>query len=836
MNFFNNLKMRTKLIITFLLVSIIPIAIVAVESGKTASEALMHHAFEHLSSVRKIKKHQIEHLFKRFQSELEVLADTVHFFMDDAYDILKQSNAINVSEEDFLSHIEVKGEDYFENFIKRRGYCDLFLIRPDGYCFYTVDKEADYRTNLVNGKWSSSNLGQLIRKVINTRQFGFADFAPYAPSNNEPAAFIAMPIVHDGKLEMIVALQISLDRVNRIMEQRDGMGKTGETYLVGPDKRMRSDSYLDPQGHSVKASFAGTIEKNGVDTEAAREALAGKTGEKVIIDYNGNQVLSAFTPVNVLGTTWALLSEIDCSEVKEPINTLIHKIMFISGIVILFVIGAAIFISMLIARPLQKATIFAQAVAAGDMDASLDVDQKDETGQVCAALKSIAETLKKMVSEVKTTANEIRHGRLRYRSSAKGFSGEFAGMLEDINSLADVFVNDIDNLPQPVMAIDKDFNVLYLNETGKKLAGSDAEGRKCYEVFKTSDCQTERCACARAMRSLQKVTSETDAHPGGLDLEIEYFGLPICDENGNAVGAFELVVDQTEIKNMLNRMKRVAAEANEISERVSSASEELSAQVEQVSQGAEEQKARMGETATAMEEMNATVLEVAKNASNAAESAGTAKEEAENGEQIVERAIAAINRVSELAQGLKENMHALGSKAESIGQVMNVISDIADQTNLLALNAAIEAARAGEAGRGFAVVADEVRKLAEKTMGATREVGEAISSIQTAAKQNIESMDVASKAVEEATELAGESGEALKKIVDLSIENSNQIQSIATASEEQSATSEEISRSVEEVNRIVGETAEAMIQSSQAVQELARMASELREVIKELEG
>ena len=150
--------------------------------------------------------------------------------------------------------------------------------------------------------------------------------------------------------------------------------------------------------------------------------------------------------------------------------------------------------------------------------------------------------------------------------------------------------------------------------------------------------------------------------------------------------------------------------------------------------------------------------------------------------------------MSELAQGLKENMHALGSKAESIGQVMNVISDIADQTNLLALNAAIEAARAGEAGRGFAVVADEVRKLAEKTMSATREVGDAIGSIQAAARQNIESVDVAAKAVEEATALAEDSGGALEKIVQLSGGTSNQIQNIATAAEEQSATSEEISR------------------------------------------
>jgi len=100
----------------------------------------------------------------------------------------------------------------------------------------------------------------------------------------------------------------------------------------------------------------------------------------------------------------------------------------------------------------------------------------------------------------------------------------------------------------------RNFDILFLNNVGKELTGDDAEGKKCFDVFKTSDCQTERCACARAMRSLQKEVSETDAHPGGHELEIEYYGLPICDKNGNAVGAFEIVVDQTEIKNMLKKI------------------------------------------------------------------------------------------------------------------------------------------------------------------------------------------------------------------------------------------------------------------------------------------
>ncbi|MDR1857746.1 MAG: methyl-accepting chemotaxis protein, partial [Desulfovibrio sp.] len=176
----------------------------------------------------------------------------------------------------------------------------------------------------------------------------------------------------------------------------------------------------------------------------------------------------------------------------------------------------------------------------------------------------------------------------------------------------------------------------------------------------------------------------------------------------------------------------------------------------------------------------------------------------------------------------------LGKQAEAIGGVMGVISDIADQTNLLALNAAIEAARAGEAGRGFAVVADEVRKLAEKTMSATQEVGSSIGAIQQSAKANMEAVAGAVHNVEEATTLANRSGDALKEIVDMSATNAAVVTSIATAAEEQSATSEEIAKALEEINRIVGETTDGMVQSSQAVQDLSKMAQELNSVMVKL--
>lgn len=278
-------------------------------------------------------------------------------------------------------------------------------------------------------------------------------------------------------------------------------------------------------------------------------------------------------------------------------------------------------------------------------------------------------------------------------------------------------------------------------------------------------------------------------------------------------------------------MTQAASQIEGVVERLSSASQELSTQVDSSAEGASVQKDRITETATAMEEMNSTVLEVARNAANAARSAESARQEALTGADVVRSVVEAIEKVQRQALALKENMSKLAVSAEGIGRIISVINDIADQTNLLALNAAIEAARAGEAGRGFAVVADEVRKLAEKTMIATKEVEQAIHGIQSATQVNSQSVDDSVSITHNATSLANESGNSLQRIVQLVAETSDQVSSIATASEEQSAASEEINRAISEVNSISDQTAEGMEESARAVNDLAEQAQELQRLV-----
>ncbi len=267
---------------------------------------------------------------------------------------------------------------------------------------------------------------------------------------------------------------------------------------------------------------------------------------------------------------------------------------------------------------------------------------------------------------------------------------------------------------------------------------------------------------------------------------------------------------------------------------ISDTSTQLAHQVAESTSAAEQQASRATETATAMNEMNATVLEVAKNAGEAAEVSATMRSCADEGANIVRQVVKAIDDVQQIYTVLKQDMAQLGENAGAITQVMGVISDIADQTNLLALNAAIEAARAGEAGRGFAVVADEVRKLAEKTMTSTNEVGNAINAIRSSAEKSIRQVDVAAESIARATELSNRSGQALEQIVSMAEQSADEVRAIATAGEQQSAASEEINHSITEINNIATETSSAMQQASQAIAALAQQAQNLNKVVEDM--
>ena len=316
---------------------------------------------------------------------------------------------------------------------------------------------------------------------------------------------------------------------------------------------------------------------------------------------------------------------------------------------------------------------------------------------------------------------------------------------------------------------------------------------------------------------------------------------PFFDTQGELLGSIAIWTDMTEIvekqklaEEQQAKMHQVADSSNVIAGEVTASTQDMSIRIEEASRGAEVQSDRVRETSTAMNEMNNTIQSVAQNASQASTTTVQAKEMAMEGAQAVEQVMQTVHAVTENADKLKERMMELDKQTEGIGTIIGVINDIADQTNLLALNAAIEAARAGEAGRGFAVVADEVRKLAEKTMEATKEVGTVISGIQNETSANVQQVDVTATQITNMAKLAQEASSRLTSIVALVEAAADQVQAIATAAEEQSATSYHVTNAVEEVSQISAQTTDNMHAAEQAIASLAKQANALRELIAQL--
>jgi len=264
---------------------------------------------------------------------------------------------------------------------------------------------------------------------------------------------------------------------------------------------------------------------------------------------------------------------------------------------------------------------------------------------------------------------------------------------------------------------------------------------------------------------------------------------------------------------------------------IASAAEELSAVTEQTSAGANSQKVETDQVATAMHEMAATVQEVARNAEQASHAATGADDEARAGDRVVGEAISQIERLAEEVHRSTEAMNLLQQESQKIGSVMDVIKSVAEQTNLLALNAAIEAARAGEAGRGFAVVADEVRGLAQRTQKSTEEIEELVAGLQHGTQQVANAMQGSRTLTDSSVELARKAGASLENITSTvsSIQSMNQ--QIAAAAEQQSAVAEEISRSILNVRDVSEQTAAASDETAASSVELARLGGHLQMLV-----
>ncbi|HEV2698659.1 MAG TPA: HAMP domain-containing methyl-accepting chemotaxis protein [Terriglobales bacterium] len=306
--------------------------------------------------------------------------------------------------------------------------------------------------------------------------------------------------------------------------------------------------------------------------------------------------------------------------------------------------------------------------------------------------------------------------------------------------------------------------------------------------------------------------------------------------NNLAVADLEMSQDEIgkageALNTMKNQLRGMIQSIGGTADHVASASEEISSSAEQQAQSSATQKDQTTQVATALQEMNVTVQQVSENSSKASDASRKAAETARHGGSIVDETLAKMQVIAESVRSTASRVQELGKSSDQIGRIIGVINDIADQTNLLALNAAIEAARAGEQGRGFAVVADEVRKLAERTTTATKEIAQMIETVQQGTKLAVGAMEEGTRQVEEGVRTTNKAGEALREIIQMSEQVGDMIAQIATAATEQSSATDEINHSMEQISNLVKESASGAQQSAKACQDLSGMAFELQKIV-----
>ena len=534
------IPIRWLLVAGFLLAGLLPVMVGALVSFKVGRRELKQQAFHKLEAVRAIKRDQIERFFRERLADVRTLAadPTLKAAFSELRSAAAAAGAAGPGRRlrgrdqgrfeapELYRAVHDRHVGFLAGYIREQGYYDLLLLDETGLACFSVEKEDDFGVKHsadfgVNHASDASALSDAWRAVRATDAAVLTDMKLYAPSKDAPAQFVAAPITGTDGSRGVLVLQVSIDSIDAVMSRRDGLGETEESYLVGQDLRLRSDSVLDPQGHGVVMSFRGSPEEHGVTTPAVKQALAGRTGTAVVRGYRGSQVLSAYAPIAVGGTSWAVVVEIEEREIDRRIDrALSGSFMLILGISAAAVLLLALLVSALIARHLK-----ALSQRFGDL------------------------------------TEEVLAGRLTASGDPEGVGPDFRALVARTNDLVSAFVSRLDDLPVPVLMMDREARLCFVNTAAAQLCGQSREeliGRPCCDSFRfREDGSDAGCPGALALTGESSVQGQTHLATARGEIPITYTSSPVRHPDGRILGAWQVFMDQSENQRMALENRRL---------------------------------------------------------------------------------------------------------------------------------------------------------------------------------------------------------------------------------------------------------------------------------------